>query len=169
MLVHWLVLAFVLGAVVGSFINVAVARLPVEKSLVWPGSRCGLCLAPVRWYDNVPLFGCFLLRGRGRSCGGPFWSRYFWVELATAVGFLGLFWLEVLKNVHGWTPIGRNPLPMPPAEWLVGFGYHAILFSFLMAASVCDLQSREIPLPLTLTGTLVGLIGSGLQIGRAAC
>jgi len=42
---------------------------------------------------------------------------------------------------------------MPPWQWLVGFGYHAILFSFLMTASVCDLKSREIPLPLTLTGS----------------
>ena len=162
MLAYWLALAFVLGAAVGSFVNVAVARLPLEKSLVWPGSRCGLCLQPVRWYHNLPLVSFLWLRGRCRLCGGRFSSRYFWVELGTALGFAGLFWVEVVQNIHGWNPVRRDPLPMPPWPWLVGFGYHAVLFSFLMAASVCDLRSREIPLPLTLTGTAVGLIGATL-------
>ena len=162
MLAYWLSLAFVLGAVVGSFVNVAVARLPVEKSLIWPGSRCGLCMQAIRWYDNLPLISFVSLRGRCRSCGGRFSIRYFWVELATALGFMGLFWLDVVKNIHGWSPIGPRVSAMPPWQWLIGFAYHAILFSFLMAASVCDLKSREIPLPLTLTGTMIGLIGATL-------
>jgi leader peptidase (prepilin peptidase) / N-methyltransferase len=158
-LIYWLVLAFVLGAAIGSFINVAAARLPLEKSIVWPGSRCGRCLQPVRWYDNVPLIGYLWLRGRCRSCGGRFSSVYFWVELGTALGFAGLFYCEAVRNIHGWP---GTFMAMPPWPTLVGFGYHATLFSFLMAASVCDLRTREIPLPLTLSGTALGLIGAVL-------
>ncbi len=160
-LAYWLTLAFALGAVVGSFINVAAARLPAEKSLVWPASRCGLCFQPIRWYDNIPLVSFLWLRGRCRSCGGRFSSRYLWVELATALGFAGLFYVEVIQNVHGW-PLPRPWIAMPPWQWLIGFAYHATLLSFLLAASVCDLKSREIPLGLTITGTIVGLIGATL-------
>ena len=60
----WLFLVFVLGAIVGSFVNVCVARLPLEKSILWPGSRCGSCLQRVRWYDNLPLLSYWLLRGQ---------------------------------------------------------------------------------------------------------
>src|SRR5579871_5906936 len=78
--------AFVLGAIVGSFLNVCIARLPQEKSLLWPpGSRCGHCFQPVRWHDNIPLVSYWVLRGRCRSCGATFSSRYFFVELATAL------------------------------------------------------------------------------------
>lgn len=55
MIAYWLLFTFVIGAVVGSFLNVAIARLPLEKSLLWPGSRCGACHRPVRWYHNLPL------------------------------------------------------------------------------------------------------------------
>ncbi len=156
---YWLILAFVLGAAIGSFVNVAAARLPVEKSLVWPGSCCGTCLQPVRWYDNLPLISYLWLRGRCRSCGSRFSSRYFWVELATGLGFVGLFYCEIVRNVHGWP---GQFFATPPWPWLIGFGYHAALFTFLMAASVCDLRTREIPLGLTLTGTAIGLIGAVL-------
>ena len=63
---------FVIGAIVGSFLNVCVARLPFEKSILWPGSRCGRCFQPIRCYDNIPLLGYWLLRGRCRTCGQPF-------------------------------------------------------------------------------------------------
>jgi leader peptidase (prepilin peptidase)/N-methyltransferase len=153
----WLAMAFILGASIGSFVNVAVARLPVEKSLLWPGSRCSRCQQPVRWFDNLPLISYLLLRGRCRSCGGSFSSRYFWIELLTGLGFAGLLFAEVVLNVHGWPGVF---LAMPPLPWLLGFSFHALLFSMLMIASVCDLRSREIPLSLTLTGTALGLVGA---------
>lgn len=159
-LIYWLALAFVFGAAIGSFVNVAAARLPLEKSIIWPGSRCGRCVQPVRWYDNLPLISYLWLRGRCRACGGRFSSTYFWVELATALGFAGLFFGEAVDNIHDWP--GGKFMAMPPWPTLLGFGYHAILFSFLMAASVCDLRTREIPLPLTLSGTAIGLIGAVL-------
>ena len=157
-----LVFVFIVGACVGSFLNVAIARLPLEKSLLWPSSRCGACLQPIRSYDNLPLISYLWLRGRCRSCGQSYSIVYLLVELATGLGFAGLFWLEVVRNIHGWPghrPFAAEIAVFPLTTWL-GFLWHAALFSFLMVASVCDLRSREIPLQLTLTGTLIGLIGS---------
>ncbi len=158
----FLTFVFIVGAAVGSFLNVAIARLPFEKSLLWPNSRCGACLQAIRWYDNLPLFSYLVLRGRCRTCGQHYSITYFLVELATALGFVGLFWMEVVQNVHGWPGGHFVRLGNLPWSSVLGFAWHAVLFSFLMVASVSDLRSREIPLQLTLTGTAIGLIGSAL-------
>src|SRR5262249_54090573 len=86
----WVGMVFILGAGVGSFLNVCAYRLPYEKSVLWPGSRCGSCFQAIRWYDNVPLLSYWLRRGRCRSCGASFSSRYFFVELFTGAAFAGL-------------------------------------------------------------------------------
>src|ERR1019366_4275025 len=159
----WLVFVFGLGACVGSFLNVAVARMPANISVFWPPSRCGKCLTPVRWYDNLPLVSYWWLGGRCRSCGDAFSIRYFLIELMTALGFVGLFYLEVVANVHQWPDPEEGwgiPYGYFPWEWWVGFLYHAVLFSFLLAAAACDLESREIPVRLTLTGTGIGFVGA---------
>jgi leader peptidase (prepilin peptidase)/N-methyltransferase len=160
---YWLFCVFLGGAVVGSFLNVCIARLPLEKSVLWPGSRCGSCLETIRWYDNLPLVSYLWLGGRCRMCGATFSSRYFIVELATALGFTGLFYVEVVCNIHHFPMRGRDfaiAQGFFPVEWWMVWLHHVLLFSFLMGASVCDLAGREIPLPLTLTGTFVGLVGA---------
>jgi leader peptidase (prepilin peptidase)/N-methyltransferase len=165
MLAYWLILVFITGASVGSFANVCIARMPLEKSLLWPGSRCGNCLQPVRWYDNLPIFSYLFLRGKCRTCKQQFSIVYLLVEISMALSFVGLFWLEVVENVHAWPgqfPAGVALGAFPWASFL-GCLWHAVLFAFLFVASVCDLKSREIPLSLTLTGTLVGLIGSAFM------
>jgi leader peptidase (prepilin peptidase)/N-methyltransferase len=168
MLVYlWLPLLFVLGAVVGSFLNVCIARLPLEKSTFWPGSRCGSCFQPIRWYDNIPVLSYCLLRGRCRTCGTRFSVRYLLVELLTGLGFLGLFYLEVVVNVHDLPTLGldRNwhlEWGLVPWEGWILFGYHAVLMCFLIVASGCDLQRREIPLSVTVSGAIVGLVGAML-------
>src|SRR5262249_3251442 len=70
-----------LGASPGSFLNVCISRIPYEKSIVWPSSRCGNCLKAIRWYDNLPLLSYWLRRGRCRHCGARFSARYFLMEL----------------------------------------------------------------------------------------
>jgi leader peptidase (prepilin peptidase) / N-methyltransferase len=77
----------VLGAVIGSFLNVVIHRLPLGESLASPGSRCPSCGAPIAPYDNVPVFSWLLLRGRCRHCGAPISPRYPTVELLTAAAF----------------------------------------------------------------------------------
>ena len=80
-------LAAVLGAVIGSFLNVVIHRVPAGESLVSPGSRCPECGTPVRPWDNVPVLSWLLLRGRCRACGARISRRYPLVELLTAVAF----------------------------------------------------------------------------------
>src|ERR1017187_5902383 len=162
-LAFFLIFVFLVGESIGSFLNVSIARLPLEKSLLWPNSRCGACHQSIRWHDNLPLISYLMLRGRCRTCGQSYSIIYFLVELGTALGFVGLFWLEVVENVHGWP--GPRPSAFSFGTWTswLGFGWHALLFSFLLVASICDLKGREIPLQLTLTGTLIGLVGSALM------
>jgi leader peptidase (prepilin peptidase)/N-methyltransferase len=158
---YWLLLAFVVGAAVGSFINVCVARLPYEKSLIWPGSRCASCLQPIRLRDNVPLLGYLVLRGRCRTCGARFSVRYFLVELFTGLAFTGLLYLLVFRNVrdldlfHDSWELEQG---LPPLAALALFAHHATLLGFLLVVSLCDLEDMEIPLSVPVTGTLVGLV-----------
>ncbi len=159
-----LVFVFVFGAMVGSFLNVCIARMPLEKSFIWPGSRCGNCFQPIRWYDNIPLVSYWVLRGKCRTCGAAFSIRYFVVELLTGLLFVVLFYLEIFWNVHELDVIKTNQYwirnGIPPWQGLVVFGFHAILMSFLLVASFCDYDRQTIPLTLTVTGTIIGLIGA---------
>jgi leader peptidase (prepilin peptidase)/N-methyltransferase len=163
MLVPLLILLFVFGCMVGSLLNVCIYRIPLEKSLWWPGSRCGSCLQPVRWYDNIPLVSYLVLRGRCRTCGARFSARYFVVELLTGLAFAGLFYLDVADNVQE-IPLLRlerdtmERLFFPSWQAWVVFGHHALLVCFLLVASFCDLDYREIPLAVTIPGTALGLI-----------
>jgi leader peptidase (prepilin peptidase)/N-methyltransferase len=77
--------AFVFGAIVGSFLNVVIARVPKGESIVSPGSRCPRCRKPIAWYDNVPIVSWLLLRAKCRNCGLPISARYPLVELLTAL------------------------------------------------------------------------------------
>ncbi len=82
-----LAFAAVLGALIGSFLNVVAYRLPAGQSLVSPGSHCPHCDAPVRPWHNVPIVGWLVLRGRCHDCGAPISPRYPLVEAATAILF----------------------------------------------------------------------------------
>jgi leader peptidase (prepilin peptidase)/N-methyltransferase len=113
------------------------------------------------------LLSYWLLRGRCRDCGTHFSSRYFFIELFTGLAFAGLFHLEVLENIHQWPvlqgqrqQIEDGMLPAPEA-WVV-FGFHAVLACYLIVATFCDLDHREIPLTITVPGTVLGLIGAVL-------
>jgi leader peptidase (prepilin peptidase)/N-methyltransferase len=162
----WVGFAFLIGAAAGSFINVCVARLPFEKSILWPGSRCGRCFQAIRARDNIPILGWWLLRGRCRTCGQPFAASYFLVELFTACCFAGLFYLEIGCNVLD-LPFLRQPEIQQAIQWgvipwqaWVVFVWHALLVLFLLITSLCDLQYLEVPLGVTVCGTVVGLIGA---------
>ena len=164
--VVWVALVFLLGVAVGSYLNVVVGRLPLEKSLLWPNSRCLSCLHPLALGDNLPVLGWLIRRGRCRYCGSRFSSRYLWVELATGLLFATLFYLEIMGNWHQmpFFKEWRSRLMQGQTPWQAWafFFHHAILISLLLAAALCDLEHRAIPLSLTATGTVIGLIASAL-------
>src|SRR5262245_11591944 len=84
----WYLTAAALGALIGSFLNVCIYRLPRGESIVWPGSHCPSCGSPIAWYDNIPVLSYLFLLGRCRKCGVPISMRYPVVEAANAVGYV---------------------------------------------------------------------------------
>ena len=157
----WILGTLALGLSAGSFLNVAAVRLPYEKSIIWPSSRCGSCLKGLPWHANLPVIGYLRLGGRCHWCGQPFSIRYLLVELVAGLGFTGLFLLEVVADVRGvgwWRDHGHAlQWGVIPAEAWAAWSAEAVLFGFLLAASLCDLEHQEIPLEITITGLVVGL------------
>jgi leader peptidase (prepilin peptidase)/N-methyltransferase len=109
---YTLTMAFLVGACVGSFLNVCIARWPRDLSVIRPGSRCPSCGHRLRWYENIPLASWIALRGRCRCCRELIAFQYPAVELAVALGWLAAFWhfgvgLEALRvAVFGSTLLG---------------------------------------------------------------
>ena len=86
--------AGLVGAIIGSFLNVVIHRVPREESIAFPASHCPSCGAAIRPYDNIPVVSWAVLRGRCRSCRAPISARYPAVELLTATLFALTFWLH---------------------------------------------------------------------------
>jgi leader peptidase (prepilin peptidase)/N-methyltransferase len=141
-----LVFSVIFGAVVGSFLNVCIYRLPWEKSIIWPASHCPQCLRPVRALDNIPILSWFLLRGRCRHCGEQFSARYMLIELLTAAIFGITYWLTQPAGLLGH----------------VAFAGYAFLLSSLIAASFIDLDFQVVPDSVTVPGMVLGLVLAGV-------
>jgi leader peptidase (prepilin peptidase)/N-methyltransferase len=128
---------FVLGGVIGSFLNVCIHRLPRGESIVRPRSRCPSCAAPVRASDNIPILSWLSLGGRCRSCGWRIPLRYPLVELATAALFAG-----------GALWFGAEPR----------FAVFLPFVAICIALFVIDAEHQLLPDLLTLPGTALGLL-----------
>ena len=87
----------VLGAMIGSFLNVVIHRLPLEQSIVFPSSTCPKCRNAIKPYDNIPILSFLALRGRCRSCGARISPRYPAVEALTAALFAAVTWHDGLS------------------------------------------------------------------------
>ncbi|MBA4187029.1 MAG: hypothetical protein C0467_03330 [Planctomycetaceae bacterium] len=164
----WCLWVFLFGLMVGSFLNVLIARLPYEKSIIWPSSRCFSCFQRVRFTDNIPIIGYLRLRGQCRHCGAKFSARYLWIEVATGLAFLALFVLDVLVNWQVNSTVATpDMLSISTAitsfpRWAM-FLYHAFLMSCLIAAAAIDAEHRIIPPMIPYVGLLVGVIGGTLM------
>jgi len=131
------VVAFVLGAVVGSFLNVCIYRMPLDLSVNEPKrSFCPSCKKQIPWYQNLPLLSWLFLRGRCANCGSRIAFRYFAVELLTALLFLAV-----------WRAF----------SWDVAIAYW-IFISLLIAATFIDFEHFIIPDEITLGGTAAGVV-----------
>lgn len=129
--------AALFGAIVGSFLNVVIYRMPLEKSIVTPGSHCA-CGKPIAWFDNIPVLSWFILRGKARCCGQPYSFRYPFVELLTS----GLFLVCALQ--------------FPPAKALLGM----VFLACLICATFIDLDHMIIPDPFTIWLAVFGVVAA---------
>jgi leader peptidase (prepilin peptidase)/N-methyltransferase len=141
MIVLWIVLFFVIGAAVGSFINVVADRLPEGKSIVSPPSHCFGCQRQITASDNIPIVSYLWLRGHCRNCGAKIPRRLFWVELGTALLFAFLYWHYGL----GW-------------ELALVAVYCCIFISLL----IIDLEHRILPNKIVYPAMILALAIAGL-------
>jgi len=127
---------FVLGLMVGSFLNVCIRRIPAGESIMWPASRCPACHAPIKPYDNIPVVSWLLLGARCRNCKAKISALYPAVELLTAVLFVGCY-LAFGLTVDG-------------LKW-------AVFTALLVVLTITDLRERVLPDKVNFTGLAIGL------------
>ena len=138
-IVVFYIFAFIFGAVVGSFLNVCICRLPKSESIVFPPSHCTACDYRIPWYDNVPIISYLILRGKCRSCKARISIQYPLVELVTALLTLFLF-----------MRFG------PTFVFLVLF----LFCSAMVVVTFIDLEHQIIPDVISLPGIVAGFIFS---------
>jgi len=132
-----MLIAGIFGALIGSFLNVCIVRLPAERSVVRPRSRCPKCGYQLSWYDNIPILSWLVLRARCRSCREPVSPVYPLVELATALIWAGMVW--------------RNGLTL---DAFAG----AFFCTVLLGIAMTDAREYIIPDEFTIGGLVVGLL-----------
>jgi len=142
------VLVFTIGAVIGSFLNVCIYRIPLNRSIVTPRSFCPFCGRAIAWFDNVPLLSFLALKGRCRSCGRPITPRYFIVELLTALsGAAFLYYFS------------------PGAAFIV----YWFLTCALIVITFIDIEHQEIPDIISIPGIFIGaLLMTALRLDGSA-
>ncbi|MCE0498387.1 MAG: prepilin peptidase [Methylacidiphilales bacterium] len=136
--------AFVVGACVGSFLNVCVYRIPLNRSIVTPRSHCSACGAPIPWYHNIPIVSWPLLRGKAACCGTRIDLRYWLVETGMAFLFLAL-----------WLKYGE----VDPVAAVI----YAIMISGLTTACLIDLDHYIIPDRFSLGGCVAGFVACAIH------
>ena len=134
---------FVLGLIVGSFLNVVILRLPEEASVVWTRSHCPECEKPLKWTMNIPVLSYLWLRGRCGFCRKPISIQYPLVEVATGLLFMAAF-----------AKFGCS----------LSFVAVAIFLSMLLSLSVIDLYHQIIPDELSLSGIVLGFAASFIMV-----
>jgi leader peptidase (prepilin peptidase)/N-methyltransferase len=139
----WTVVFFVLGAIVGSFLNVCIYRMPLGQSIVSPPSHCPHCNYSIPWYLNIPLVTWLYLKGKCANCHAPISIRYWLVELLTGLVFM-----------FCWLGFGHQSA--------AGALVYSVFLAALIVATFIDFEHFIIPDEITLGGIVVGLLASFL-------
>ena len=135
----------ILGAIVGSFLNVVIYRVPRNESIVNPPSHCPVCGHPLKWYDMVPIVSYIVLKGRCRYCGAKISIKYPLIEALTGFAFVG---------------VGLR------FGWSLQFFEYITFSALLIAVGFTDLFDGVVPDIIVIPGAIVGLVFSALQ-GKA--
>ena len=134
-LIVYLCFAFIIGACIGSFLNVCILRIPRKISLSLPGSHCYSCGSDLGLGENIPIIGYFILKGKCKHCGSTFSFQYAWVEVITAL-FSVMFFICSLTPRSTFDPLA--------------FALKLTFFSVLLVASLIDLKWEIIPDKITI-------------------
>ena len=156
-----IVVAGVLGAAIGSFLNVVIYRVPAGRSIVSPPSACPHCGHGIAGWDNIPVVSWLVLRARCRNCGAPISARYPLVELGTALAFAAVAW----KFSGGIDAATTLPSLLAPLTALIAFLY---LAAISIALALIDLDTHRLPNVIVLPAYAVGailLLASSLLAG----
>jgi leader peptidase (prepilin peptidase) / N-methyltransferase len=132
----------IIGALIGSFGNVVIYRLPLKKSVVWPGSSCPKCDHKIKPWENIPILSWLFLRGKCSNCKNPISIRYPFIEALTAAGFV-LLALRFPVETYGFTVF---PL--------------LAIYAMLVMMSMIDIDLYILPDSLTLPALIVGILGT---------
>ena len=135
----WLVVSILFGAMIGSFLNVCIVRLPKEESIVTPGSHCPGCGHPIRFYDNIPILSYLILGGKCRYCRASISFQYPLVEGITALCSL---FLSMRFGIS------------------LSYLFYFCFVAALIVITAIDLHHQIIPDVISLPGIGVGLLGS---------
>jgi len=168
--VFFIIFLFAVGACIGSFLNVVAYRVPAGISLLYPPSRCPDCLTPLAWFDNLPVIGWILLRGKCRYCHKPISPRYPLVEFAT--GFLYVMYYVLFFIYHAGPAQSVHQAEID-GGWFVGqlhsliddwpiYALYMVLISALLAASLIDAELFIIPVGIPWTVAIIGVTGHAL-------
>ncbi|MGE3756830.1 MAG: A24 family peptidase, partial [Pseudobdellovibrionaceae bacterium] len=140
-----LICLFIFGVALGSFANVIIVRLPVGESFVTPRSHCRQCRKQLLWQHNIPLFSYLYQRGKCAYCGAGFSPRYFLIELLMGCAFCATY-----------LAVGE--------QWIL-LEYLILVFG-LVTVSFIDIDHMILPDSFTLSGIVIGLVGSLLNPER---
>ena len=161
-----LVIFFLTGAAIGSFLNVCIARWPVDQSVISPPSKCPHCNTPIRWYDNVPILGWIQLGGKCRNCRAPISVVYPAVELLVALGWLlcAMTWgpslTAVRVAVFGTIMLGIAVTDLQ--HYLIPDGFTVFGFVFVLATAVYGGMSTDVtPFAQPMDAFIGACVGAG--------
>lgn len=167
----------IFGAIIGSFLNVVIHRLPREQSIVFPESACPSCRTPIKAYDNIPILSFLILRGRCRKCGARISARYPAVEALTALLFAAVTWHDGLSFALAFDlafTASIVALIFIDAEHMIlpnAITYPGILFALITRVAVPylaspsrfdDLPQLQSLLPPSYPVWLISLIGAAI-------
>ena len=141
--IFWVIVLFVFGSMVGSFLNVCIYRMPRDLSVIKPRSHCPKCSYSIPWFLNIPIVTWISLRGKCKNCGEPISSRYLFVELFTGAIFATAWALVAPRSVG------------------LAIAYCVILGAFIVATLI-DIEHFIIPDEITIGGIVAGFIFSAL-------
>ena len=132
-----ILLIFIYGLLIGSFLNVCIYRIPRDESIVFPSSHCTTCSTKLKWYDNIPLFSYITLKGKCGYCGEKISIQYPLIELLNAILYLLLFYKFNLS---------------------VDFVFYALISSVLLAITIIDIKEMIIPDSLVITILILSIL-----------